>query len=349
MKKNRIILLVVIVLAVMAGILILSQSDITFKRALSEFDVKDTASVSRIFLSDKNNNMVTLTRQPLGGWTVNDHYQASKFNVNMLLGTIHDVEVKEPVSRAAHNSVIRELSVNSVKVEIYQQDYLIDLFHLIRLFPHEKLTKVYYVGGATMNNRGSYMLMEGSSVPFVTWIPGFRGFVSPRYSPMINTWRDYSVFKKEIQAIASVQVEIPGKLNESYLVNNERNVTVSFYTYPEKQPIPEFDTMAVLNFLTGFRNLNFEAILNDMDPLRKDSILSSMPSAIITLTDTAGVSQTIKTYLKEGTDAPDLNGNPIPYDIDRLYALVNDGRDFVLAQYFTFDRILRPRSFFVKE
>ncbi|MFH1161342.1 MAG: hypothetical protein V1733_10410 [bacterium] len=349
MKKNRIILLVVIVLAVVAGMLILSQSNKTFKRALSEFAVEDTSSVTRIFMSDKNNNMVTLSRQPSGQWTVNDTYPASKFNVHMLLGTMHDLEVKEPVSQAAYNSVIKELSVNSVKVEVYQKVYRIDLFHTIRWFPHEKLTKVYYVGGATMSNRGSYMLMEHSSIPFVTWIPSFRGFVSPRYSPMINTWRDYTVFKKELSAIASVLVEIPGKRNESYLVINNRNASVSLYSYPEKLRIPGFDTLAVLNFLTGFRNLNFEAVLNDMEPLRKDSILSSTPSASITLTDTGSVSKTIKTYFKEGTGALDLNGNPIPYDIDRLYALVNDGQDFVLIQYFTFDRVLRPRSFFLKE
>lgn len=348
MKKNRNILLVIVVLAVVAGILAITQSGRTFKREQSDFAVEDTSAVTRIFMSDKNNNMVILSRLPSGEWMVDEKYPASRFNIRMLLGTIHDLEVKEPVSQAAHNSVIRELSVNSVKVEIYQRVYRIDLFRSIRLFPHEKLTKVYYVGGATMNNRGSYMLIEGSPVPFVTWIPGFRGFVSPRYSPMVNTWRDYNIFRKEITAIASVQVEIPGKVNESWLVVN-RNATVSLFAYPEKKPIPLFDTLAVLNFLAGFRNLNFEAIISGMDPVRKDSILSSTPSAIITLTDTSGGSATIRTFLKEGAGATDLNGNPLPYDIDRLYVLVNDGRDFALAQYYTFDRILRPRSFFLKE
>ena len=349
MKKNRIILLVVVILAIIAVILFYTQSDKTFQSSLSEFAVTDTATVTKIFMADKNNNKVTLTRKPDGGWMVNDTYLASKFNLDMLLKTMLNLAVREPVPQTAHNTVIREMAVNSVKVEIYQKVYRIDLFNTIRWFPHEKLTKVYYVGGATQSNRGSYMLMEGSSTPFVTFLPGFRGFVSPRFTPMVNVWRDYTIFKKEIPQIASVRVEIPGKENESFVITNNQNLSVSLYAYPEMQLIPDFDTLAALNFLTGFRNLNFEGILNDMDPAQKDSILSSTPFTIITLTDTAGVSKTIKTFFKEGYGDMDIHGNVILYDLDRLYALVNNGEDFVLVQYFAFDRVLRPRSFFFKE
>ncbi|MFC2101760.1 DUF4340 domain-containing protein [Bacteroidota bacterium] len=349
MKKNRIILILVLILALVAIVLFFTRSDQTFQRSVSDFAVSDTASVTKIFMSDKNNNTVTLSREVNGTWHVEDNYLASKFNLDMLLQTMHNLAVKEPVPQAAHNNVIRELAVNSVKVEVYQQVYRIDLFNTIKWFPHEKLTKVFYVGGATQSNRGSYMLMEDSSTPFVIYMPGFRGFVSPRFTPMVNAWRDYTIFKKELPQIASVQVEIPVKENESYVITNNQNTSVSLYSFPEKQQIPEFDTLAVLNFLTGFKNLNFEAILSDMDPIQKDSILSSTPFTIITLTDTSGKSTTIKTFFKEGYGEVNVDGSEIKYDLDRFYALVNDGEDFVLAQYFAFDRALRPRSFFLKE
>jgi len=349
MKKNRLVLFVVLILAIVAVVLFFTQSDKTFQGSLSDFAVTDTASVTKIFMSDKNNNMVTLSREENGGWMVNNKYIASKFNLDMLLHTILNLAVKEPVPQAAHNNVIRELAVNSVKVEVYQQAYRIDLFNAIRWFPYEKLTKVFYVGGATQSNRGSYMLMDGSATPFVIYMPGFRGFVSPRFTPMANVWRDYTIFKKELPQIASVQVEIPIKENESFVITNNQNNSVSLYSYPDMQLIPGFDTLAALNFLTGFRNLNFEGILSEMDTAEKDSILSSTPFTVITLTDSAGVSKTIKTYFKQGYGDVDLNGNEIRHDLDRFYALVNDGEDFVLVQYFAFDRVLRPRSFFVMQ
>jgi hypothetical protein len=349
MKQNRIILLVVIVLAIVAGILVFTQTTNTLKKDVSDFAIEDTSTVTKIFMSDKNNHTVTLTRTPSGNWLVNDTFPASSFNVNMLLATMHNLAVKEPVPQVAHNNVILEMAVNAVKTEIYQKRYRIDLFGMIRWFPHEKRTKVYFVGGATQSNRGTYMLMEGAETPFVTYLPGFRGFVSPRYQPIAKYWRDYTIFRKHPAAIASVRVELPGRESESYVVTNNNMESVSLYTYPENNPIPVFDTLAVLNFLTGFQHLSYEALLNDSEGIPIDSIVHSPPFLILTLTDTSGTVQTVKTFFKPGKGDTDMDGNPIPYDLDRLYALVNDGKDFVLIQYFAFDRVLRPRSFFLKD
>jgi len=349
MKKNRITLLILVVLVLVALVLLLTRSDKTFNRELSGFAVDDSATVTRIFMADKNNNSVLLSRTPEGTWLVNEKYPASKHNMDMLLGTMLNLAIKEPVAQAAHNTVIRDLAVASVKVEIYQRVYRINLFDRIHWFPHEKLTRVYYVGGATQSNRGTYMLMDGSSKPFVVFLPGLRGFVSPRFQPIEKYWRDYSVFKLEIPAIRSVQVEIPGRENESYTVTNNGNRSVSMFTFPENQPVNGYDTLAVMNFLSGFRNLNVEAIITEMEQTKRDSILASKPFLIMAVTDTSGQVHTVKTFFKPSAGETDMDGNPIPYDLDRLYALVNNGEDFVIIQYFAFDKVLRPRSFFLPE
>ena len=348
MKKNRIILLVVLILAIIAAILIIGQTSDTLNDDISEFAVADTASVTKIFMADKNNNMVTLNRIPSGAWLVNDTFPASQPNMDMLLGTLHNLAIQGPVPQAARNNVIRDMAVISVKVEVYQKKYRIDLFDAIQWFPHEKLVKVFYVGGATQSNRGTYMLMEGASTPYVTYLPNFSGFVSPRFQPIPKYWRSYNIFRKPMSEIASVQVELPGKPHESYIIENNNNESVRLLTYPEKTAIDGFDTLAVLNFLTGFRNLNYEALLNDSKGINIDSIKASTPFLVLTLTDTAGNAKTIKTYHKPGHGLTDMNGEIIPYDLDRLYATINDDKDFVLIQYFAFDRVLRPRSFFNK-
>lgn len=349
MKKNRYIIISVIVLAAFALVLIFTRSETTFKRSLSNFAIDDTANVTRIFMSDKNNVSVTLNRQEPGKWLVDNSFPASKFNVEMLLQTMFELEVRHPVAKAAQNNVIRELAVNSVKVEVYQKVYRIEIFG-VRLFPHEKLTKVYYVGGATSSNQGTFMLMENSTTPFVTYLPGLRGFVSPRYSPIAKNWRDYTVFKYSIPEISRIRVEIPETPDFSFELINHRNNNYSLVSISDNKEVPEYDTLRVLNFLSGFRNLNYEALLNDIDKFLIDSIVNSPPFIVITLTDTNGVSKTIKTFHKKGPEGQtDPQGNPLPYDLDRLYALVNDGKDFVLIQYFSFSKVLRPKTFFLKE
>jgi hypothetical protein len=349
MKKNKAIFLVFIALAIVALALWFTQSPATFRRSSGDFKLDDSASVTRIFMSDKNNNSVTLARQAPGKWTVNEKYTAQNLSVDLLLKTMTDLEVQRPVARAAHDNIIRELAVNSVKVEIYQQVYRIDLFGKLRLFPHEKLTKVYYVGGATPDNQGCFMLMQDSADPFIIFLPGFRGFVSPRYSPIEKYWRDYNVFRKTIPEIAKVTVEVPATPEYSYEVRNNGRNKFTLISLKDQQEVVRYDTLKLLNFLSGFRNLNYEALLNDMDKPRKDSILNSRPFIIITLTDTAGVSRSIKTYHKKGPDGQtDMQGAPLPYDLDRLYASVNEGQDFTIIQYFTFDKVLRPLPFFTE-
>lgn len=349
MKKNTIIMGIVIVLAIASMILVLSQSKSTFRKAQSDFAVADTSTVTKIYMSDKNNNDITLVRTDSAGWILDGTYHAHRYNVNMLLQTMHDIQVKEPVARKARNTIIKLMATDAVKVEIYQQRYRIDLLG-IRLFPHEKRTKVYYVGGATPSNLGSYFLMEHSEEPFVVFLPGLKGFVTPRFSPIAKYWRDCTVFHKWSREISRVRVEIPETPEHSFEVINHDSKSYSLVSLIDNKEIPDFDTLKVIGFLSGFRNLNFEALLNDMDPHRKDSILSSRPFIVMTLTDTNGVSETIQIYHKQGfVNQTDMYGKPLPYDPDRLYARVNDGQDFTLIQYFVFGKVLRPKAFFLKQ
>jgi len=349
MKANKSIFVVFILLALLAAILWLTQSNSTFRRSVSDFKVDDTSNVTRIFMSDKNDNSVTLAKKAQGSWMVNKRYAAQNNSIDLLLKTMLEIEVQQPVAEAAHDNIIKELAVNAVKVEIYQKVYRVDLFGSIRWFPHEKLTRVYYVGGATQNNQGCFMLMQGSTEPFIVVLPGFRGFVSPRYSPLEKSWRNYNIFRTAIQEIERVRVEIPATPEYSYEVRNNGNNKFTLVSLADNHEVKDYDTIRLLGFLSGFRNLNFEALLNDIDKSRRDSIRNSRPFVIITLTDTSGISKTIRTFHKKGPEGQtDPRGVPLPYDLDRLYAEVNDGKDFTLIQYFTFDKVLRPLPFFLK-
>jgi hypothetical protein len=350
MKKNKKTIIVFLILMLGAIVLWLTQSPNTFKRSYSNFKLDDSSSVTKIFIGDKNNNSVVLTKTGQGKWTVNNKYPGQKLSVELLLKTMVDIEVSSPVAIAAQSNIIKDLAVNAVKVEIYQQVFRIDLFGIVKWLPHEKLTKVYYVGGATPDNQGCFMLMDKSSEPYIVFLPGFRGFVTPRYSPIEKYWRDYNVFKTQIPEISSVKVEIPETPQYSYEVKNIGNDRFSIVALMDHRQIHGYDTLKLLNFLSGFRNLNYEALLNDMDKTRKDSILASTPFIIITLTSKEGESTTIKTYHKNGPEGQtDMEGRPMPYDLDRLYALVNNGQDFTLIQYFNFDKVLRPLPFFQSE
>ncbi len=78
MRKNRVTLIIALILLLTAAALFITNSSTTLRKNESDFSVQDTASVTKIFLADKNNNEVTLERSAGGTWLVDGKYLAQK-------------------------------------------------------------------------------------------------------------------------------------------------------------------------------------------------------------------------------------------------------------------------------
>lgn len=347
MKNLRIKLLIVGLMAVVALVLLMQNRTGTLKREIGEFAIDDTASVTRIYLADMRGNDVLLTKIQPGKWSLNDTLSARMESVTRLLSSMFKMAVQAPVSRSGYNNVITNLATNSVKVEVYQMLPRVNIFNLIKLFPRETLSKVYYVGEPTPDNLGTFMLMEGSDTPFIVYLPGLRGFLSARFTANPNDWRDHIIFAKNPNEIRSIRIDFPQAPEESYLIEKFDRNRLNLIRIIDGQPIGVFDTNRLMNFVNGYRNIRFESIVEKSPEINRDSILQSIPLHVITLTDTAGMVQTMKTFrMPNFGEVMDDAAEPYPFDIDRMYGLVNNGRDFVLIQYFVFDPITRPLSFF---
>jgi len=349
MKKNRFIIIIVLILLSLALFLVLKPRSGTYGRGLQDFAISDTSNVTKIFLSDKQNRSITLTRVNEGSWRLNEKYSARKDGIDILLKTMLNLSVNSPVAKAARNNIIRMLAAKSVKVEVYQRVYRIDLFGRLQLFSHEKLTKTYYVGDVAQDNIGTFMIIEGSDEPFTTYLPGFRGFVSSRYTTLEEDWREHIIFHHRLPDIANINVAFGDIPEWSFEIDNPDNHGFKLKSTFSNQSVIDFDTTKIIEFLGSFANVRFEAFLNDLDKSKRDSITSSKPFYNILLTDRMGKTQTITTFKKLiGPDKKDAGGNLVNYDRERMYALVNDNKDLVLVQFFVFDRILKPLPFFLK-
>jgi len=347
MKRNKLTLLITLVLAIIAVVLVLNNKNFTIRKELHNFALNDTANVSKIFLADKQNLKVTLIRKSPGLWVVNNKYSVRKDAIDLLLKTMVNIAVKEPVATAAHNNIVKLLAARSVKCEIYQNVYRIN-FLGIKLFKHEKLTKVYYVGDATMDTLGTFMLMENSTVPFVTYLPGFRGFVSTRYTTREDDWRSHNIFNCSAREIRSVKMEFFNKPTESFMVSVDNSRQFKLVSLINNQEIPNFEAIKIMDFFTAVSNAKFETLLNTIiDKKQIDSISSSRPMSIITITDKMGKVYVAKAFIKiiENEETPS-EGAPI--DTYRFYMSLNDGKDFVLTQYTPLDKVMKPLSFYIK-
>lgn len=352
MKKSKIYLLVISVLVILAAVISYMRSEEAPLGDGSDFKVQDTALITKFFLADKKNNTVLLERGESGKWTLNKEYTASAYAINTFLKTVMDVEVKSPVSKEAHENMVKLLATTGTKVEIYQRAYRIDLFGKIKWFPYEKRVKTYYVGMATQDNLGTFMLMEGSEVPYITYIPGFNGYLTTRYSPFEMDWRDHQVYNYKYRDIRSVTLLFPETPEKAFKAVKTGQKTFDLFAGlkpygPLDARVPVYDTLKLMDLFSGFQDIRFESLIMDMEPQKKDSLLKATPFHILTLETTDGKVRTLKTFHMRGApDATDLEGKPVLWDRDRMYALI-DNKDLVIIQFYVFDPLIRPVQSYV--
>ena len=350
MKKNRTAIILLLILIVITIILLVFKNRVnTLEEKFSNFAVDDTATITKVFLADKDNMTVTLTKQSPGKWMINDEFNASKDAIDMLLKTVMSIEVKEPVSKAGTPEVIRLLATNSVKVEIYQKVYRINLFGKIRLFPHEKITKTYYVGCPTQNNMGTYMLIEGAETPYITHIFGFNGFLTSRYSTQVKDWRDHAIFSLKYNQIKSVSIRISDDRANSFTATKKSPRDFEVICLNDNKAVTAYDTLKIMELFSSFEDVRFEALVNDMEQLKKDSIMASQPYIVVLLEESGGQKHQLTTYLRLAPpDAIDQEGKAVIYDRDRLYALINNNKDLAIIQFYVFDMIFKPLSYYTE-
>lgn len=350
MKRYRVSIIILTILLAVAAFFLSKQNKGTLRGKNNTFSVSDTSSITKIFFADKNNNTLKIDRSNDGNWLVNDKYQANPSMTQMMLKTLSLIDIKSPVAKSARNSVIRRLSAKSVKVEIYQRVFRIDFFDKIKLFPHQKLTLTYYVGDATQNNSGTFMLMEGSEEPFIVGIPGFKGFVATRYSVFETDWRTHNIFRLRVPEISSVSVKFYENPVNSFLIQNKDNRSFLLSSLSDNQPVAGYDTLKVVAYLSKFRDLNFEGILDGMNKTKHDSLLASTPTYEIIVVDKSGKTHSLKAWKRKAAVGQfDNNGNQMDWDMDRMYALAEGSKDIVEIQYFVFGEIFIPIQRFAKE
>jgi hypothetical protein len=334
MKKNIIGLVILLLLAAVAYYVYQQRGNGTMKEAMHDFAVEDTASITRIFLADKYGRKVLLNRKSAIVWELEGGQKVRKDLIDVLLKTIYRVEMKAPVAQSAHNNIVKLLAGKSVKVEIYEGDDRV---------------KTYYVGDATNDNMGTYMLLEGSSTPFICHIPGFNGYLTSRYVTDPLVWRDTEVFANRLPQIAELQIDYQEYPEKSFKVTRSKEGKYSLSTLNPPQQIADFDTVELMRYLLGYDNIRFEGI-QQYAQHRVDSIVNSRWFYNIKLTEPDGRVRSITTYrIPADPDAEDFNGGPMEWDPDKMHAVVNGNeKEIVLAQYFSFDRLTVDFSRFLK-
>lgn len=341
MKKYLPYIVVIIVLAVAAVWFIKNQSKGTINEREGNFAVKDKNEISKIILSETDKQPIEISNSN-GLWMVNGKYAAREDMIENLLDAAVRVTSLCPVPSAAHDNVIRALMTHHVRVEIFDKN--------------NKSIKSYWVGGPTTDGQNTFMLLEDegqpASRPHMTYIPGFKGYLSPRFETDVETWRTRALFNYKEEDIKSLSVEYTADEKNSFSITKITSDSFAVSPTNEKFRINDsYQQKYIRQYLNFYSSIYIEAFMNDLD--NKDSIVKSVPFSTITITETDNSVNKVKLYRmpvnKRSKMQFDANGNPMAYDIDHFFASIHDDKDLALVQYYTCGTLLRNyKDFFFK-
>jgi hypothetical protein len=349
-KRNNLILIIIsLSILTIALILLISRKSGTLGASEKNFAIKDTSAITKIFLANSYEEQTLLERKN-GLWTVNEKYDIVQDNIEDLLNCVHNIAVKDIVSKSSRNTINKRMASGSTKVEIYYEDYRIRLGKL-KLFKYTR-KKTYYIGQATMDNLGNYAIMEGSSIPCVVYLPGFRGFISPKYNPSMDAWKSHHIVRLKMSKIKEINSADFINPANSFRIIRSGNRHFDIIHTSSNQHLVQYDTLRLLDFLSDFRDLNYESMATDLSTGKKDSIFTRKFKEV-RIEDTDGNITTITMFYLEDEYASedDEYSHDIDfmetYNRDRFYAIINGNKnEIVRCQYFVFDRIVQPVEFF---
>jgi hypothetical protein len=334
--KNRNRVLIAVFLVSLSGALVIyfSRSSGTVKKELKDFAVEDTSDVDKIFLADKSSHRVLLTREAPGKWLVNEKYYARKDMLDNLMDVIRRVTVRTIVAQAARENIIKRMASGSIKVEIYKKG---------------ELHKVYYVGSGTQDNLGSFMLLENSSAPFICYLPGHKGTVTNFYMPLENEWRNRILFNYTFPEIESVTARYPNRPAEDFSIEIAENNQLRLKSLNRGAYLSSFDTSKVKAYLLEFKNIAFEDFTT-VSKEKMDTVRTGHHLFSITVKEkNTGKTKTVKGYrMPLPPNITDDFGKPVYFDEDRMYGEFTGIQETLVLQYYTFDRIAVPLSFFLR-
>lgn len=313
------------------------DSNVSVSTELDDFAIKDTSSIVKFTITKSTGETATLTKETDGTWKVNNKFRVRPESISLLMHTFHGVRVKTRVGAAARNNIIKNIAVHHRKVEIFSKDGLI---------------KTWYVGNPTTDRQGTYMLLEDpekgrSSEPFVMELLSFHGQLDTRFFTGEEDWRYTGLFTIEPTELKSVKLISNEKKDDGFTINVTAGNKLELLDH-QGGKVPGFDSITVRAYTFNFKKIHFEHMARTIDFKKLDSLKATTPFAVLEVSSIKSGKQKCTLYrMPNKSDQPDLDGNLLPYNPERAYALLDNG-DLVVVQYHTFNKLLRPISSFFR-
>lgn len=327
MKKNLILLLVLLALSALAYYLVMQDKKSTLaENPMSNFAIEDTASITKIFIVDKVTGNALLTKdEATGHWMINETYRAKDHAVKLLLKAFSDITVRGTVPSNMKKTVISNAAGTGKKIEIYTDD-------------SDVPEKIWISAGNTADHHGDYFILEipGKGIspdPFIVDMPLFGGFLTARFFTMENDWRFSGVFNYPDLDFKEITVRETANPDQAFTIKWNGERVTDIFNPDTGEKVLEMDTLITQDYLLRYKKIHLETFDNNLEPAQEDSVLQRTPDWKISVTELDGNVNTMSLFYMPGEGRyTDFEGNVLPYNQDVMFGTRGDGT-LVRCQY----------------
>lgn len=339
MRNYKLVFLIVLVGILGYAVYILSseKKSSLSNEALSDFAIKDTATIDRIKISSNVGGEVEFVKTK-GVWSFTDGGCMQQHMIYNFLETIKYIAIKAPVAKGTIETVNKQTLASHKKIEIFQNG---------------ALTKTWFIGTTTADHYGTYMILKKENVgispePFITFQPNVYGNLADQFSLRRKDYECSGVFIYDnLLDIKNIDVICHADTSLNFSITCLDSNT--FELSNNGSIINGFDTVNVRKYITGFAKMHYDVKEPIIPKAIRDSTMASNPYYTIKITDNKGEVNKIITHLKDPVNVEyDFDGNLVKTDRDNLYAVTDDSV-FVMIQYYVFDKAFKTLNFFTEK
>lgn len=330
MNRTNILIIVVILLGGITGFVLVTQDDgsrISDRSNDRQFAYADFEDVDRIFIADRLNHQVTLTRGGITGWLA-DGKPANENVLKNLTAALKTIDIRTLPTRKAVPNMIKALAAEGIRVQLFDKK--------------GNELRDYYIGGATHDELGTFAIMDGSENPYVVHMPHFTGNVRTRFNHWGDEWRDRVYFRVDPNKVEEFSIDYPKQQSESFrLTRAGGKYTVEpLYGGRPTLDVPRGVAERALSRYEKYYVNRYE----NTDETSITAAKELLPFAIITVKQEGQEPQVMKVYprYQDRTFANDAKTGEeiVGGGLDAFNAFINDDEDWVLLNVETTQPLL---------
>jgi hypothetical protein len=326
MKRYRIILVLIAVLAAVSAWLLLSRRSGTYRRSDVGFAVADTSLIRGVEMEGRGGK-VSLTRHD-GTWLVNGSTPVRKDRMTGMLVLLSRLEVRSPVSRSRTGEVSRQLRQEGTQVTISLKK------------GGDRTYFIYYDSAGT---DATYMMLEYAGTPFRMGVRGFRRRdLASLYVTDERYWRQNLLLHFLPGQIASITLR--NNLDPARTFHLARNEQGVFEMATGVVPGTWFrpDAERLRQYLGYFYGVRFEGYADIRPAGPMNYSYHDEPDYVLEVKTTKGSHTRLELFQVYSVDTSGTK----KMDLNLLYARMNDLKGMVVVKYPEIDPLLKDPGYF---